>query len=332
MVGAARTTHRLMCALLAADTGCAVISVDYRLAPEHPFPAPTDDARDALAYLAEQRLHLSLDPDFLAVGGDSAGGHLAAQAAQAVHDRVRPGLVTAQLLVCPATMPAFGSESYSAFAQGPGLTRDEMRWYWAQFIGEAALDRPLAEQDARLFLMADPPAHLPPDTVVIVAAHDVLRDDGLAYADHLVQHGAQVVTIEASGMTHGFARLQPEAERAREWMRRAAHAFVGMIGGMPPADASVRRAYPEPRQHAACDEQREVIVYAGLGGERAHRFQIGLADEIGRCAGVLHDLVDLLVLVGYGGAHDSFPVLAVAVARGVGCAARDHYRKRVGTV
>lgn len=108
-----------MCALLAADTGCAVISVDYRLAPEHPFPAPTDDARDALAYLAEQRLHLSLDPDFLAVGGDSAGGHLAAQAAQAVHDRVRPGLVTAQLLVCPATMPAFGSESYSAFAQGP---------------------------------------------------------------------------------------------------------------------------------------------------------------------------------------------------------------------
>ncbi len=230
VVGAARTTHRLICALLAADTGCAVISVDYRLAPEHPFPAPADDARDALAYLAEQRLRLSLDPAFLAVGGDSAGGHLAAQAVQAVHDTVRSGLVTAQLLVYPVTTPAFGSESYSAFAQGPGLTRDEMRWYWAQFIGEAALDRPLAEQDARLFLMAQPPGRTPPDTVVIVAAHDVLRDDGLAYADYLVQHGAQVVTIEASGMTHSFARLQPEAERAREWMRRAAHAFVGMIG------------------------------------------------------------------------------------------------------
>ncbi|AXV80179.1 alpha/beta hydrolase [Ralstonia solanacearum] len=230
VVGSGRTTHRLLGALLAADTGCAVISVDYRLAPEHPFPAPADDARDALAHLAEQRLRLSLDPDFLAVGGDSAGGHLAAQAAQAVHDTVRPGLVTAQLLVYPVTTPAFGSESYNAFAQGPGLTRDEMRWYWTQFIGEAARDRPLAEQDARLFLMAHPPGHTPPDTVVIVAAHDVLRDDGLAYADYLVQHGAQVVTIEASGMTHAFARLQPEAERAREWMRRAAHAFVGMIG------------------------------------------------------------------------------------------------------
>ncbi|AXV75616.1 MULTISPECIES: alpha/beta hydrolase [Ralstonia solanacearum species complex] len=230
VVGSGRTTHRLLGALLAVDTGCAVISVDYRLAPEHPFPAPADDARDALAHLAEQRLRLSLDPEFLAVGGDSAGGHLAAQAAQAVHDTVRPGLVTAQLLVYPVTTPAFGSESYNAFAQGPGLTRDEMRWYWTQFIGEAARDRPLAEQDARLFLMAHPPGHTPPDTVVIVAAHDVLRDDGLAYADYLVQHGAQVVTIEASGMTHAFARLQPEAERAREWMRRAAHAFVGMIG------------------------------------------------------------------------------------------------------
>ncbi|WP_197338078.1 alpha/beta hydrolase [Ralstonia solanacearum] len=230
VVGAARTTHRLICALLAADTGCAVVSVDYRLAPEHPFPAPADDARDALAYLAEQRLRLSLDPDFLAVGGDSAGGHLAVQAAQAVHDTVQPGLVTAQLLVYPATTPAFGSESYNAFAQGPGLTRDEMRWYWTQFIGEAALDRPLAEQDARIFPMAHPPGHTPPDTVVIVAAHDVLRDDGLAYADYLVQHGAQVVTIEASGMTHAFARIQPEVERAREWMRRAAHAFVGLIG------------------------------------------------------------------------------------------------------
>ena len=95
--------------------------------------------------------------------------------------------------------------------------------------GAQQLAKPLAEQDARIFPMAQPPQHTPPDTVVIVAAHDVLRDDGLQYADHLVQHGAQVITIEASGMTHGFARIQPEAERAREWMRRAAHAFVGMI-------------------------------------------------------------------------------------------------------
>ncbi|CAJ0792570.1 Acetyl esterase [Ralstonia condita] len=229
VVGAPRTTHRMLTALIAQDTGCAVVSVDYRLAPEHPFPTPADDARDALAYLAEHRVRLGFDPDFLAVGGDSAGGHLAAQAAQAVHAAVRPGLVNAQFLVYPVTTPAFGSESYNAFAQGPGLTRDEMRWYWEKFIGADALDRPLAQQDARIFLMAQPPRHTPPDTLVIVAAHDVLRDDGLRYADYLVQHGAQVITIEASGMTHAFARIQFEAERAREWMRRAAHAFVGMI-------------------------------------------------------------------------------------------------------
>lgn len=225
VVGAPRTTHRMLAALLAQDTGCAVVSVDYRLAPEHPFPTPADDARDALAYLADQRSDLGFDQDFLAVGGDSAGGHLAAQATQSV----RPGLVTAQLLVYPVTTPAFGSESYNAFAQGPGLTRDEMRWYWEKFIGAEALAKPLAEQNPRIYLMAQPPKYTPPDTVVIVAAHDVLRDDGLRYADYLVEHGAQVVTIEASGMTHGFARIQFEAERAREWMRRAAHAFVGMI-------------------------------------------------------------------------------------------------------
>ncbi|MBA9872325.1 alpha/beta hydrolase [Ralstonia insidiosa] len=229
VVGAPRTTHRLLATLLAQDTGCAVVSVDYRLAPEHPFPAPADDARDALAYLAEQRASLGFDTEFLAVGGDSAGGHLAVQATQAVPATVRPGLVNAQLLVYPVSTPAFGSESYNAFAQGPGLTRDEMRWYWEKFIGAEALAKSLAEQDGRIYLMAQPPKYTPPDTVVIVAAHDVLRDDGLHYADYLVQHGAQVITIEASGMTHGFARIQPDAERAREWMRRAAHAFVGMI-------------------------------------------------------------------------------------------------------
>jgi len=227
VVGAPRTTHRMLAALLAQDTRCVVVSVDYRLAPEHAFPTPADDARDALVYLAEQRAHLGFAPDFIAVGGDSAGGHLAVQAAQGM----RPGLVNAQFLLYPVTTPAFGSESYNAFAQGPGLTRDEMRWYWEKYIGAEALAKPLAEQDPRIFLMARPPAYTPPDTVVIVAAHDVLRDDGLQYADYLVQHGAQVITIEASGMTHAFARIQFEAERAREWMRRAAHAFVGMISG-----------------------------------------------------------------------------------------------------
>lgn len=224
-------THASLCAWLARDTGCAVVSVDYRMAPEHAFPLPCEDALDAVLWLAEQRLRLGFATDWLAVGGDSAGAHLAAQAAQEANEHGRPGLVDAQLLIYPVVAPAFGTESYAAFADGPGLTRDEMQWYWRQFIGDAATAQGEANDDVRLHLMATPPLHPPPDSVVIVAAHDVLRDGGLAYADYLVQHGAQVATIEASGMTHGFARLQAESVRARQWMERAAAAFRGLMPG-----------------------------------------------------------------------------------------------------
>ena len=90
------------------------------------------------------------------------------------------------------------------------------------FIGAEELAKGAEQDDPRIHLMASPPAMLPPASVVLVAANDVLRDDGLAYANFLVRHDAPVITIEASGMTHGFARLQPDAPRAREWMRRAA--------------------------------------------------------------------------------------------------------------
>ncbi|MCG5259173.1 alpha/beta hydrolase [Cupriavidus gilardii] len=224
-------THHGVAAALALDTGCAVVSVDYRLAPEHPYPAPCDDALDAVRWLAERRHELGVDTGFLAVAGDSAGGHLAAQAA-ALANADRPGLVRAQFLIYPVTAPRFASESYRAFAAGPGLTRDEMAWYWAQFIGEAQLADGTALADPRVHLMASIPgraAAVPPATVVLVAAHDVLRDDGLAYADHLVREGAAVITIEASGMTHGFARLQADSPRAREWMRRGAQAFAQLL-------------------------------------------------------------------------------------------------------
>jgi len=224
-----RDTHHTVAAYLAADTGCAVASVEYRMAPEFPFPAPCDDAIEALLWLAEQRVRLGFEPGFLAVAGDSAGAHLAAQAASQASARARPGLVDAQLLVYPAAVPAFSSESYRAFAAGPGLTRDEMAWYWSQFIGAEALSQGARLEDTRIHLMGAAPEHMPPATVVVVAAHDVLRDDGLAYADYLVRYGAPVITIEAAGMTHGYARLQPDAPRAREWMRRAAQSFTSLL-------------------------------------------------------------------------------------------------------
>jgi acetyl esterase len=222
-------THHTVAAFLAVDTGCAVVSVDYRLAPEHAFPAPCDDAVEAVLWLAEQRARLGFDTGFLAVSGDSAGGHLAAGAASSINGRHLPGLVKAQLLTYPVVAPILTTESYRAFADGPGLTRDEMHWYWTQFIGADRLADGAAIEDGRIHLTATPPTHIPPVSVVVVAANDVLRDDGVGYADYLVRYGAAVMTIEASGMTHGFARLQPDSPRAREWMRRAAQAFVSAI-------------------------------------------------------------------------------------------------------
>lgn len=221
-------THHGVAAQLAEDSGFAVISVDYRLAPEHPYPAPCDDALDAVRWVAANRQQLDLSPAALVVAGDSAGAHLAAQAATHAN-AAQPGLVAAQLLIYPAIVPALASESYRAFADGPGLTRDEMAWYWTQFIGADAVARGATVEDSRINLLRSDPAAVPPTSVVLVAAHDVLRDDGLAYADHLVRWGAAVVTIEASGMTHGFARLQPQAPRAREWMRRATATLVELI-------------------------------------------------------------------------------------------------------
>lgn len=219
-------THHTVAAWLAADTGCAVASVDYRLAPDYPFPVPCDDATAAVQWLADAREQLGVERDFLAAAGDSAGGHLAAVAARAINEAARKHVVNAQLLIYPVTAPVLTTESYRAFADGPGLTRDEMSWFWTQYIGAEALAHGAEHADPRIRLMATPSTQRPPASVVMVAANDVLRDDGLSYADYLVRHDAPVVTIEASGMTHGFARLQSEAPRAREWMRRAAEAFV----------------------------------------------------------------------------------------------------------
>ncbi|CAG9174014.1 Lipase 2 [Cupriavidus laharis] len=228
VVGSHRT-HHTVAALLAADTGCAVASVDYRLAPEYPFPVPCDDAVEAVQWFAGQRASLGLDTGFLAVAGDSAGGHLAALAAQRVNAEAGRHVVGAQLLVYPVTAPVLSTESYRAFADGPGLTRDEMAWFWTQFIGADGLARGVQHDDPRVHLMAKAPPMQPPATAIVVAANDVLRDDGLAYADFLVRHDTTVVTIEAGGMTHGFARLQPDAPRAREWMQRAARAFTSLF-------------------------------------------------------------------------------------------------------
>lgn len=225
-------THEQVAAHLALDAGVAVASIDYRLAPEHPFPAPNDDAVDALFWFADRREHFNLSTRPIGVAGDSAGAFLATHAARIANETV-PGLVKAQLLLYPVVHPGFDTTSYTQFAQGPGLTRDDMAWFWSMFLGEpigaTGVDtRWMA--DARVNLIAAAPGHAPPsDAIVMVAGIDPLRDEGVEYARFLERHGGDIELIEAPDMTHGFARLQHVSNAARDWMRRAGVALREML-------------------------------------------------------------------------------------------------------
>jgi acetyl esterase len=208
-------THDGLVARLALDAQCAVASVDYRLAPEHPFPAPCDDALDALLWLAEHRSRLGFATDRLGVGGDSAGAHLAVVAARGANQRVA-GLVSVQLLLYPVMRRQFDSPSCLANANGPGLTNDEMRWYWTQFLSGAAPD----EHDVRAFPLAEPYERTPARALIVAAAYDPLYDDAYELQRFLEANGGRVELIDATNMTHGFGRLHAQSGAALDWLRQ----------------------------------------------------------------------------------------------------------------
>lgn len=199
-----------LCKLLANYSGCAVASVEYRLAPETPFPGPLEDCYVALKALETQGDELGIDPTRLAVAGDSAGGNLAAATALLARDRKGPAL-RYQGLIYPCLDPECGSDSAKSLATGFMLTRSGMLWFWGHYL-KTAQDKtnPLATPlKANL-------AGLPPATVV-TAEFDLLRDEGEAYADRLRAAGVEVTGRRYAGMIHGFASMvyvTPVANRA----------------------------------------------------------------------------------------------------------------------
>jgi acetyl esterase len=226
-------THDHVARALAAESGCAVLSVDYRLAPEHPFPAGLDDAFAVSAWVSENAPSLGCDRERLAIGGDSAGANLTAVVAQSGRFPFR-----FQLLVYPVTDARGGTASYEELAQGFGLTRGGMRWFLEHYLsgGRAAPDDPRVSP-----LLADDSAFAAsPRTLAITAELDPLRDEGEAYADRLRAVGVAAETTRYDGMIHGFFSLGEFLSDGQRALTQAAEALGEAIGSPVAPETSHR--------------------------------------------------------------------------------------------
>jgi acetyl esterase len=191
-------THDVVCRQLALGAGCAVFSVDYRLAPEHPFPAAVDDCFFATRYIHSNAEKLQIDPGRIAVGGDSAGGNLAAVVALMAREQGGPPLAY-QLLIYPATDQRCQFASHERNGEGYLLTRDGIRFFRGAYLPNEA-DRAAWRASP---LLAASHAGLPP-ALVLTAGYDPLVDEGRAYAERLAKAGVEVAYREYSDMVHGF--------------------------------------------------------------------------------------------------------------------------------
>jgi acetyl esterase len=208
-------THDNTCRSLANGSGAVVVSVDYRLAPEHPYPAALDDCEAAVRWVADNAGDLGVDPARLAIGGDSAGGNLAAVLAQ----RLRDGgpTIRFQLLVYPAVDMTLAHPSIEENAEGYFLTKGAMVWFGTNYLGSAAVD--IDRTDPRVSPLLAPPealAGLPP-ALVITAEYDPLRDEGEAYAAALRAAGVEATATRYDGVIHAFFQLPdivPEGKAA----------------------------------------------------------------------------------------------------------------------
>jgi acetyl esterase len=195
-------THDQPCRLLANASGARVLSVDYRLAPEHPFPAPMEDALAAFYDAVASAERLGADPARIAVAGDSAGGHLAAVTAQlAAADEGRP-VPAFQLLIYPATDLVEVAPSRRTFAEGFLLTKESMDWYEEQLLGP---DGDRRDPRASPLLAEDLSAVAP--ALVVTAGFDPLRDEGETYAARLRDAGVRTILRRYPGFAHGFIHM-----------------------------------------------------------------------------------------------------------------------------
>lgn len=191
-------TSDASCRMLANKTNSVVVSVDYRLAPEYKFPVPLEDSYAALNWVKEHAADLNGSASNIVVGGDSAGGNLAAAVSIMARDLNGPD-IKAQVLIYPVTDLAYDTSSYQEFQEGFGLDRDLMIWFGNHYIS--------SEADKKNYLaaplLADNLRGLP-RALVITAENDVLRDEGMSYADRLKEAGVPVEAYVEEGLVHGY--------------------------------------------------------------------------------------------------------------------------------
>jgi len=211
-------THDALCRSLANEAGARVVAVDYRLAPEHKFPAAADDCFAATKWVEQNAASLGIDPNRIAVAGDSAGGNLAA-VVSLMAKKGGPRLVF-QLLIYPTTQARASTESIKSFAEGYFLERKTMEWFYDQYL-PAGQD--LA--DWRLSPLAAPDVAGVPKAYVVTAGYDPLKDEGKAYADKLNRAGVAAVYTDYPGMVHGFFNMSGVVPTAREAIAEAGKAL-----------------------------------------------------------------------------------------------------------
>jgi acetyl esterase len=226
-------SHDAGCRALANTTGAVVLAVDYRLAPEHPFPAALEDCLAATSWAASHAGELDVDPARLVVMGDSAGGNLAAAVPLMARAAGGPAIAL-QVGLYPVLSADFDSSSYRDNAEGFFLTREAMRWFWDQYVPHESdrrnpLAAPLEEPD----LSGLPPSH------IVTAEHDPLRDEGEAYANRLRQAGVASSNTRYGGLFHGFfnmGAILPLAAQAFDDVAGFLRRFLTTGAVVPPPD------------------------------------------------------------------------------------------------
>jgi acetyl esterase len=218
------TSHDPICRLLASRIPAIVVAVDYRLAPEHPFPAAAEDAYAATRWVAEHARDIGGDPGRIAVGGDSAGGNLSAVVSLLARERGGPSLVH-QLLVYPVTDFSFETRSHIDNAEGYLLTRSLMEWFLGHYFSG-----PTPRKDPRFAVLRAPDLSGLPPATVLTAEFDPLRDEGESYAARLRAAGVPVTLTRFDGQIHGFfpnPALFPQAGVAIDGAAAALRAAFG---------------------------------------------------------------------------------------------------------